>query len=775
MSKSARKPVAILVALLLLLGTIPLFGIMANADIVPQTTSNDPLSIEITSDKNFTTLFGTIEYKVTVKNISDAALEDVSVEALFGGDLSPLAVGKDVTFAEKTSLAPGGTITLTYKATPNKLKALDVIFTPIMMLVDMIRGYSSSKIVPEDNGYANGRSSIKQEKEVKVLSIFAKYESTSTVKAYFGIPAPTPDFAKLNPEVEVLTQAQSEDFIQNAVPVELNDDGQLRVQVPAGVTYEENEIFMVLPTDDNPLGLTGKVVSVAGNELVIEQPSLGEVFSEMSVALDDTLTQDSILGTYTPAGVTQSSAAFQASGAESAEPQANFNFAKIWDLNYPLYDDGKGGKITLGGRLGFKSVDINLDAEFDIKNLKDTKIVADAFVDLYADVNLRAAGNYSFGLKSTDPLLSKGLVTPLGTFTLGGIYTENKIPLVRVIFDVGTMSFQTDIGGAWAPAMLAVSLELTTTLGGRVGGSLEMGVSYEAYVNGGFTFDNAAEDKFEWRGGIDPAAKPTAYISADGYFKGEARVGVDAAFYALGCKLAAITNDLALLGDADVNLNVSSGEQDDYTMSVQIAVKLLGEARFALKAKWDAPLGLGTISILDVDERAKLYDVTLWEKDFGARSQIADFNGHTYAVFNLAKTWAEAEAACADLGGHLVTITSAEEQAYIESLLDYDRLNRSFYWIGASRADAGSAFDWITGEAFNDYANWNSWDQYGTLATEPNTGADASYVGIWKNRNPVFMWGSDYTWFNLPLDGYAGVVGTDNVTTFSNGFICEWD
>ena len=47
------------------------------------------------------------------------------------------------------------------------------------------------------------------------------------------------------------------------------------------------------------------------------------------------------------------------------------------------------------------------------------------------------------------------------------------------------------------------------------------------------------------------------------------------------------------------------------------------------------------------------------------------FNGHYYKIYLYGLSclsWTTAEKKCEELGGHLVTITSAEEQAFIESI-----------------------------------------------------------------------------------------------------------
>ena len=68
----------------------------------------------------------------------------------------------------------------------------------------------------------------------------------------------------------------------------------------------------------------------------------------------------------------------------------------------------------------------------------------------------------------------------------------------------------------------------------------------------------------------------------------------------------------------------------------------------------------------------------------GKRSPIntGNFNGRAYAVYDVSMTWHEAKAYCESLGGHLATITSAEEQLFVQSLIEDGSMNQ--YWLGAT-------------------------------------------------------------------------------------------
>jgi len=100
-----------------------------------------------------------------------------------------------------------------------------------------------------------------------------------------------------------------------------------------------------------------------------------------------------------------------------------------------------------------------------------------------------------------------------------------------------------------------------------------------------------------------------------------------------------------------------------------------------------------------------------------AADDIVYYGGHSYQRFDIRKTWTEAEAYAESLGGHLVTISSQEENDVVYNLIKDGIKNQ--YWIGS--ADSKS---WITGEKW-DYTNW--------IPGEPN-GVNGPYVAM--NRIP---------------------------------------
>lgn len=132
-------------------------------------------------------------------------------------------------------------------------------------------------------------------------------------------------------------------------------------------------------------------------------------------------------------------------------------------------------------------------------------------------------------------------------------------------------------------------------------------------------------------------------------------------------------------------------------------------------------------------------DAVLWEG-----------NGHYYKVFSGPNseypqlTWEEAKLACEQLGGHLVTITSSEEQDFIESLDSTTCIGEWSVWIGLSRPEGTGPWTWITGEPY-EYTHWAD--------TEPS--GDVSCVAM-RTKNYGYGWND-----------------ADANTPFA--YVCEWD
>jgi hypothetical protein len=114
-------------------------------------------------------------------------------------------------------------------------------------------------------------------------------------------------------------------------------------------------------------------------------------------------------------------------------------------------------------------------------------------------------------------------------------------------------------------------------------------------------------------------------------------------------------------------------------------------------------------------------------------------NGHAYFVTDAQMSWAGAEAWAVSLGGHLVTINDAAEDAWMLGSLG---LSSGYYWLGA-HDDANTAdnvFIWVTGAPFN-YQNFLSGEPDDDVAL----GGNGDYLALsatgwgWLDTNGTFV------------------------------------
>lgn len=138
-----------------------------------------------------------------------------------------------------------------------------------------------------------------------------------------------------------------------------------------------------------------------------------------------------------------------------------------------------------------------------------------------------------------------------------------------------------------------------------------------------------------------------------------------------------------------------------------------------------------------------------------------DFNGHSYQRIDSGMTWKEAVKYCENLGGHLATITSAEEQELVKNLVSGG--TKAQYWLGGTDEAEEGNWAWITGESWTFWADTITFNNYqGTehyLQMNRHNWGDESKLGVWNDIN-----NENY------IEGEEEFFSTDLI-----GLICEWD
>ena len=146
-------------------------------------------------------------------------------------------------------------------------------------------------------------------------------------------------------------------------------------------------------------------------------------------------------------------------------------------------------------------------------------------------------------------------------------------------------------------------------------------------------------------------------------------------------------------------------------------------------------------------------------------------NGHYYErILSSNLSWSQANATANgltynSLSGHLVAITSAEEQAFLQSNLTLSGNLR--FWLGGYQdttapdyAEPAGGWQWVTGETFS-YANWNQ-------SATPSQNQPNNYNGYPENFLATFF--NAWKWNDL-IDYPLPIFGTGEQPI---GFVVEY-
>ena len=112
--------------------------------------------------------------------------------------------------------------------------------------------------------------------------------------------------------------------------------------------------------------------------------------------------------------------------------------------------------------------------------------------------------------------------------------------------------------------------------------------------------------------------------------------------------------------------------------------------------------------------------LALRKQDFAALKGLAhEFNGHHYLFVPKFVRWEDAKACCEKAGGHLLTITSREENEFVASMFPHG----SWVWIGLRTTERGQ--EWVTGEPFE-------FDAYIDILRARRIGHKVFFSGTWS-------------------------------------------
>ena len=127
-----------------------------------------------------------------------------------------------------------------------------------------------------------------------------------------------------------------------------------------------------------------------------------------------------------------------------------------------------------------------------------------------------------------------------------------------------------------------------------------------------------------------------------------------------------------------------------------------------------------------------------------------DGTKHRYRIYKGVRTWVEAKLFCEVLGGHLATLTTPEENDFVNNFMQDSGFTTAYF--GLSDEQRTGNWEWVTGEPF-EYSKWN----FG----EPSRSARERY-GMYFYKHTDASWNDSHFYEHVKVDPGCS-------------FICEWD
>ena len=127
-------------------------------------------------------------------------------------------------------------------------------------------------------------------------------------------------------------------------------------------------------------------------------------------------------------------------------------------------------------------------------------------------------------------------------------------------------------------------------------------------------------------------------------------------------------------------------------------------------------------------------------------SDAVSYNGHYYMLYNDSASYNAAQQKCIERGGHLATLSSAEEDSFVFNYIKGKNVSSAYFGLSDEKKEG--TWEWVTGEPVN-YTNWAS--------GEPNSESSAEDYAMYYYKFSTGKWN----------DGRGPEVGSY--------YICEWD
>lgn len=566
-------------------------------------------------------------------------------------------------------------------------------------------------------------------------------------------------------------------------------DDNIIMNIENGSSFDglnTGDVFMLKGDENSSFGETyvGKIINVDDNGTskmyTITEPCLNEVFDEIDIDYSEYLTLDKLIDVQLADGVTLNNYTYNDVNntddyviSSLAYNTNSFNYDEnnddsgyVLNLDYKIYDNSDNSNKTtfkITGKVAFDNLSLDTLIKWNAEDIDKNG----GFSDLSIKANADFTNNININYKASDKTVDNSDTewsSKIGDIKVIGL-KEKRFPIAYLKYSLtggfGVKFGKENIKKSLEHSPLTVGVLLYVDLNGKL--SFEVNFDLKSSVSIGCNAVGIKDGEQVWS--LDPHIGDLKN-SFSGKISGEGSFDATGGF---SVNLNILNINIAELSIGKIGIDLSGKFETEISGSDETKVDILTDGEVKGKGYIDC-VGLNLKIMIKKDDKERglnkslgpVYEKILFEidaktlNDIGISTDFDNigmgiFNNHVYVAFNDTSidSWEKAEEYCESLGGHLATITSAEENDYVYNLL---KTNYDSAYIGLTDSKEEGVWEWVTGEPV-EYTNWAD--------GEPNNERGIENYAMFYYRHEDGRWN----------DGDFGH------GTYRSGrvFICEWD
>lgn len=454
---------------------------------------------------------------------------------------------------------------------------------------------------------------------------------------------------KPNSDIQSYDHSETQNIHEHITEYEQDDSGEITLTLDKKEKelskLETSDVFVLSPTNEDPMGFIGKVEEVKkgskGTELKITQPTVEEVFSDLDVDVNRDLSPQDLISTdalddvsvvYETEELKASTKSVQKKASDSLKLSPSGNFGIEID-NKVIYDHDKdlkknekdkntNGQIILNGDFMLESPSLEVKYKYNKKwtppFIEFKQLEAKVKGGIHNNIHISSNLDNKFDLAKFNEQQSENKVKLVRKYNIQGVEPDkNTITLASATISAGSVPVTFKKG---EPLMvpLGLAVEFNLNAEGEVKAEAYFDISNEYSFEQGFKLKVDGKKISDFTPYNNQDIESSVGLNLTGDYNQQTGVGIDFSLIVGGIIPANITNNLQyennISGYYDFKAKLKNGD---------FSINSAGCAEYSniLRLKGEANIRIGLYNddekIFEIKDNYGLYNKTLWSDTGG--------------------------------------------------------------------------------------------------------------------------------------------------------------